>query len=347
MEDGDTDQAWLRYKEQKPHILVTAPSNVAVDNIVLRIMEDGFIDGNGRRYNPPIVRMGRFQSERVRAISLDSQVSASSSDGWPYLIGADSNLHAFSPHAETQLLPFLSVPAIGQADQLMVEKDQLLAQRCMAGRMEIAQMKQGLALARSKFRLLCKAVTNPLPFGWEARVDESGLVVFFERQSGRSQSDFPSNIAANADLDEGEIVVGMTLEQLPEYQRCVGEVTSLVEMIENKSLEVGRAEIRLQGVGPTGGPDRLRSELETNILDSAHLVFTTLNTAGTPSVLQGAKFHVVVVDEAAQAIEPSTLIPLQVRSKARWTRDSILCLCCISTCAAVCTCVCMMYVYYV
>lgn len=77
MEDGDTDQAWLRYKEQKPHILVTAPSNVAVDNIVLGIMEDGFIDGNGGRYNPPIVlvRMGRFRSDRVRAISLDSQVN--------------------------------------------------------------------------------------------------------------------------------------------------------------------------------------------------------------------------------------------------------------------------------
>jgi len=39
---------------------------VAVDNIVLRIMEDGFLDGQGRRYNPPLVRMGRFGSEKVR-----------------------------------------------------------------------------------------------------------------------------------------------------------------------------------------------------------------------------------------------------------------------------------------
>lgn len=28
-----------------PHILVTAPSNVAVDNIVSRILEEGFLDG--------------------------------------------------------------------------------------------------------------------------------------------------------------------------------------------------------------------------------------------------------------------------------------------------------------
>lgn len=28
-----------------PHILITAPSNVAVDNIVSRILEEGFLDG--------------------------------------------------------------------------------------------------------------------------------------------------------------------------------------------------------------------------------------------------------------------------------------------------------------
>lgn len=196
----------------------------------------------------------------------------------------------------------------------MVEKDQMLAQRCMAGRMEIAQMKQGVALSRSRLRLLCKAVTEQLPFGWQARVDDTGLVVFFAPQTGESQSVFPTKPAGNMEED-GEILGGMTLEQLPEYIRYCQELTSLVEMIENKTLEVGQAEIRLQGMGPGSGRDRLRSELETNILDSAHLVFTTLNTAATPSVMEGAKFHVVVVDEAAQAIEPSTLIPLQVSSR--------------------------------
>lgn len=31
-----------------PHILITAPSNVAVDNIVSRILEEGFLDGEHR-----------------------------------------------------------------------------------------------------------------------------------------------------------------------------------------------------------------------------------------------------------------------------------------------------------
>lgn len=57
--DEETAQAWAAMGNEKPHILVTAPSNIAVDNIVSKIMEEGFCDGNGRRYNPSIVRIGK------------------------------------------------------------------------------------------------------------------------------------------------------------------------------------------------------------------------------------------------------------------------------------------------
>jgi hypothetical protein len=47
-------QPWLnlvsKISKNKPHILVVAPSNVAVDNIIERIMSDGFTDGNGTIY---------------------------------------------------------------------------------------------------------------------------------------------------------------------------------------------------------------------------------------------------------------------------------------------------------
>ena len=47
-----------KLSRSKPHILVTAPSNVAVDNILQRIMEVGFYDGKGSRYFPNILRIG-------------------------------------------------------------------------------------------------------------------------------------------------------------------------------------------------------------------------------------------------------------------------------------------------
>lgn len=58
----------------KPRILICAPSNAAVDNIILKIMEDGFIDGNGMRYNPVMCRIGSGQSTAVGDVSLETLV---------------------------------------------------------------------------------------------------------------------------------------------------------------------------------------------------------------------------------------------------------------------------------
>jgi len=61
--------------KDKPRILVCAPSNTAVDNIILKVMENGFIDGSGSRYNPTMIRVGSGQSASVQAVSLESKVN--------------------------------------------------------------------------------------------------------------------------------------------------------------------------------------------------------------------------------------------------------------------------------
>lgn len=66
--------------KKRPRILVCAPSNAAVDNIILKIMEDGFIDGNGLRYNPSIVRIGSGQSASVKDVCLEDKVEQYLSD---------------------------------------------------------------------------------------------------------------------------------------------------------------------------------------------------------------------------------------------------------------------------
>jgi hypothetical protein len=80
-DDDKTTQSWLRFRESKPHILVCAPSNVAVDNIILRIIEDGFKDQDGNTYYPSIIRVGRGQSDGVKPVSLDNQVGAGPGEG--------------------------------------------------------------------------------------------------------------------------------------------------------------------------------------------------------------------------------------------------------------------------
>ncbi len=61
--------------EVKPRILVCAPSNAAVDNIILKIVQDRFLDGNGSKYSPSIIRIGSGQSSDVASVALDEKVN--------------------------------------------------------------------------------------------------------------------------------------------------------------------------------------------------------------------------------------------------------------------------------
>ena len=54
-----------------------------------------------------------------------------------------------------------------------------------------------------------------------------------------------------------------------------------------------------------------RRRIKQAVLDDAQIVFTTLSLAGSGILNKiSTQFDVVVIDEAAQAVEPSTLIPL-------------------------------------
>lgn len=65
------DQIHISFVQEKPHILVVAPSNVAVDNIVQRIMEKEFYDGSGGKYKPDMLRVGAGKTAIVQAVSLE------------------------------------------------------------------------------------------------------------------------------------------------------------------------------------------------------------------------------------------------------------------------------------
>ncbi|WZZ92188.1 hypothetical protein YC2023_120767 [Brassica napus] len=56
--------------------------------------------------------------------------------------------------------------------------------------------------------------------------------------------------------------------------------------------------------------------IRTSILDEAAIVFATLSFSGSPLLAKSNRgFDVVIIDEAAQAVEPATLIPLATRCK--------------------------------
>lgn len=56
---------------QPEKILVCAPSNIAIDEIVNKIIQLGLFDANGNRYNPKFVRIGPNYHPSVREYSLE------------------------------------------------------------------------------------------------------------------------------------------------------------------------------------------------------------------------------------------------------------------------------------
>ena len=61
------------YRRSK--ILVCAPSNEILDEIVSLIIKTGLVDGNGETYSPTVVRVGVNVHDSVRQVSMDALVS--------------------------------------------------------------------------------------------------------------------------------------------------------------------------------------------------------------------------------------------------------------------------------
>lgn len=88
-----------RSKLTKSRILVCAPSNAALDEIVQRVLREGLLSGAGAKVVPSIVRAGvatRMHSS-VSAVTLDSLINAA--------VGATSDYHeAIPPHPPSSFL---------------------------------------------------------------------------------------------------------------------------------------------------------------------------------------------------------------------------------------------------
>ncbi|KAJ3675167.1 hypothetical protein LUZ60_004209 [Juncus effusus] len=62
-------------RKYRAHVLVCAPSNSALDEIVLRVLHTGIHDENDNVYNPKIVRIGLKAHHSVQAVSMDYLVA--------------------------------------------------------------------------------------------------------------------------------------------------------------------------------------------------------------------------------------------------------------------------------
>ena len=141
----------------KPRLLVCAPSNAAVDNVILKIMEDGFVDGSGQRYNPSMIRVGVGQSMSVKDVGLALQVDS-----------------VLEEHLD---LAKLDASVSGY-------------------KMEIQRIQTDIARLRRRVHALAKASPWPLSKDWEIRIDEhtfedTGRVYFVNHKDKSTSLECP------------------------------------------------------------------------------------------------------------------------------------------------------------
>ena len=107
----------------------------------------------------------------------------------------------------------------------------------------------------------------------------------------------------------------MTEDDFPAYNQLAQRINACLERQQQIILEIERYEF----IGNEKRKDvrnikSCRDYLETSFLREAHIVFTTLSSAGMKALDDTLKFEVIVVDEAAQSVELSNIIPLRFGS---------------------------------
>jgi senataxin len=265
-------------KKGMPRLLVCAPSNNAIDNVIRKIMIDGFIDGHGNKYNPPIVRIGSGQSDTVKEVSLETKLQS--------LMNEANDL----PKIQSIIAGFKS---------------------------ELNRIQSGIGQLKRRQLAIAHASIWPLSEGWEIRCDESfdetNRVYFVNHKEKSTTFECPPP------PEPGEKHVPAT--SMPEYRTATQQLVKLVHKFTSIKGKLDRYSL-LQKVSNISGAsgkgqksfDAVKQQLETDILDSTHIVLTTLGTSGCRALEAAAKFEVVVVDEAAQSVEPATLVALQLGS---------------------------------
>ena len=279
-----SERSWLDLASvSKPRIIVCAPSNVAIDNIILRILSEQFVGGDGGKYTPWLVRIGKgsTQNQEVAKKALSKMVEEIMSTTGPDLVTKISKLEGL-----------------------------------------YSELRQGVLLELSRLQCLMAGTPYAFKAGIETRVmiNHAGQFVAYwvDHESATSLSEIPPPASENAPA-------GPPVEQMPEWVLYSKELMRQLEVWEAVHWELQRFRlVRAHIQESMGAPNssvamaekyQLQANLETLLMNQASIVCGTLNSTGLAQVKNSLEFQACVVDEAAQAVELSTLIPLHLGVK--------------------------------
>lgn len=287
------EHPWLSLITQltsiKPRLLVVAPSNTAVDNIILRIMKDGFIDGNGGKYYPNILRFGGSYNNNYNNTSNSSGSSNSNSNR-----GINASIKSVS--LDELIRKEINTSTNTTTTNININNNHERLEYIQKLNKEITIMITELAYLQSLLVNLNKAylLLPYLPENYELRVDFNNAQPYWVDHLLKTTSTTPPN---GKILEiRGRNSLYNSIESLPEYIRYSHKLTQLIGNLD--ILSIKRKQI-YNITDTTSSNNNMYESTENLVINNAHILFTTLNSAGHPS-LESTEFCVTVVDEAAQ-----------------------------------------------
>lgn len=126
----------------------------------------------------------------------------------------------------------------------------------------------------------------------------------------------PAPPAAEPPVEENVKPAAPNYDAFPGYRNLAQKMNGCLEELTKVKENIVRHEL-VRRMRLENGREmyETKAQLEISFLDTAHIVFTTLSSAGIQSLDSSSDYDVLVVDEAAQAVELSNLIPMRFQSK--------------------------------
>ena len=263
-------------------------------------MESGFVDGNGSRYNPSMIRVGSGSSVSVQSVSLESKVAE-------YLSSTNS-----VSKLDTETAAYKSELNRIQSEIIRLRRRIDAISNAVPWELSKVRYKYVNFLFLNRYLIFI----SPILQDWEIRIDEkfedNNKVVFVNHKEKSATYECPPPPEPNERH--------FPATAMPEYRSFMSSIVKLVDRYSSALGNLERCHIvqrafACDSKNNSSAMDNIRNELETHILDSTQIVVTTLGTAGSRILESAAKFEVVVIDEAAQSVEPASLTALQLGSR--------------------------------
>lgn len=232
-------------------ILVCAPSNAAVDELLLRVMDTGLVMPSGGRACPRVLRVGKgSRDERVAGVTILELIERSSDFVWSDAPGRKKE--ARSP----------------EQTALFLEQESM--------RRDLRQLSVEIGNTHNARKNLRAA----------------------------HEIDLGGKKDASAEMRNGKFLM---------FQEQNKKLTDELSHLHSKKQDLSRKLTQVdQKVKRSKKSSELKSTLRlASLVNGASIVFATLNSAGHDVLSHSyAPFDAVILDEAAQSVEPDVLIPL-------------------------------------